>query len=349
MRENTPHGPSPAASEPHAGRIPRWRGFNLQAKTTSPGIRFSESDFAVMAEWGFDFARLPLSYRTWSRRGDWHSVKEKTLKDIDEAVEFGRRYGIHVNICLHRIPGYCVNNREQEPMDLFSSPLEDRRKALSAAAFHWRMFARRYKGIPNGRLSFNLMNEPPWMDSEEPYVEVVKELVGAIREIDPGRLIFADGIDLGQTPVRGIAGLGLVQSTRGYLPKAVSHYTANWVPKNEFETFAPPAWPMVDDKDGTWDKERLKREYLIKWKETVEKGVQVHVGEWGSYNRTPHDVSLTWMADCLSLWKEAGWGFALWQLRGAFGVLDSGRKDVKYEKFRGFRLDRRMLELLKSG
>jgi len=37
------------------------------------------------------------------------------------------------------------------------------------------------------------------------------------------------------------------------------------------------------------------------------------------------------MGDFLSLWKEAGWGWALWNLRGDFGILDSGRTDVKYE------------------
>jgi hypothetical protein len=32
-----------------------------------------------------------------------------------------------------------------------------------------------------------------------------------------------------------------------------------------------------------------------------------------------------------------------------FGVLDSGRDDVQYEDYMGHKLDRRMLELLKSG
>ena len=53
-------------------------------------------------------------------------------------------------------------------------------------------------------------------------------------------------------------------------------------------------------------------------------------------------------ADSLSLWQEAGWGFALWNLRGDFGVLDSGRTDVAYEDFKGRKLDRAMLELLRS-
>jgi hypothetical protein len=34
-------------------------------------------------------------------------------------------------------------------------------------------------------------------------------------------------------------------------------------------------------------------------------------------------------------------------LQGRFGVLDSGREDVTYEDFKGHKLDRRMLELLK--
>jgi endoglucanase len=50
----------------------------------------------------------------------------------------------------------------------------------------------------------------------------------------------------------------------------------------------------------------------------------------------------------LSLWKEAGWGWAMWNFRGGFGVFDSERSDVKYENYKGHKLDRGMLELLKA-
>jgi endoglucanase len=77
--------------------------------------------------------------------------------------------------------------------------------------------------------------------------------------------------------------------------------------------------------------------------------VGVHIGEWGVFQYTPHDAALGWMSDQLQLWREADWGWALWQLRGGFGVLDSNRTDVKYEQFRGHLLDRQMLELLRAG
>ena len=341
-----------------ASHIPRWRGFNLQGRFGWPGHpyegpAYEEADFEAMAEWGFDFARLPLAYWSWGSRDDWSQIREEPLRHLDNAVELGKQYGVHVNLCFHRIPGYCVSGREQEPADLFSGRRAERQRALEAAVFHWKAFARRYKGIPNRHLSFDLLNEPPKMRSyegylEERYEEIVRALVAGIREVDASRLIFADGLDLGQAPVPGIVDLGLVQSNRGYQPKAVSHYTATWVPRDEYETMRAPSWPLVDDSGRTWDRSRLQAEMIDRWRPVLERGVQVHVGEFGCFNRTPHPVALAWLGDCLALWQQAGWGFAMWNLRGAFGVLDSERTDVAYEDYKGHKLDRAMLELLRS-
>ena len=340
-----------------AKQIPRFRGFNLQwerrtGDTKSPA--FQESDFAMMQEWGFNFARLPLSYWIWGKPSDWTYIDDEPLGQIDRAVMLGKQYGIHINLNFHRVPGYCINERELEPADLFTGRKEEGPRALRAACYHWAHFARRYKGIPSSELSFDLINEPPKMRSyegyfEERYVEVVRALVAAIRVEDPGRLIFADGIDIGQKPVLELASLGLVQSTRGYQPKAISHYGATWVPLDEYETMKVPTWPLTDDKGSLWDRARLKKVDVDTWKPLTDRGVQVHVGEWGCYNQTPHQVTLAWMSDSLAVWRDAGWGNALWNLRGSFGILDSERKDVAYEQFRGHKLDRKMLELLRTA
>ena len=41
-----------------------YKGFNLLAKFSGrgPGKKFDEEDFEIMAEWGFNFARIPMSY-----------------------------------------------------------------------------------------------------------------------------------------------------------------------------------------------------------------------------------------------------------------------------------------------
>jgi endoglucanase len=321
------------------GRLPRWRGFNLLEKFTKSrdgNPPFAEADFAAMAEWGFDFARLPMSYLCWADQEDWLRLREPELKHIDAAVELGKQHGVHVNLNLHRAPGYCVNP-PKEPLDLWKDE-----KALEACAFHWAHFARRYKGIPNERLSFDLLNEPPDI-AEELYRKVVATLTKAIRQEDPQRLVIADGLRWGNSPVPSLASLGVAQSTRGYHPMQLTHYKASWV---RGESWPEPTWPLKQG-DKVIDKEALRKERILPFQELQKQGVGVHVGEWGVYNRTPHKVALAFMRDYLELWREAGWGWALWNLRGSFGILDSQREDVKYEDFRGHKLDREMLELIR--
>lgn len=319
--------------------LPRWRGFNLLEKFWfDRGEAFREADFQLVAEWGFDFVRLPMSYRVWASAEEPLQMDESQLAHVDEAVDMGREYGVHVNLNLHRAPGYCVNTPPDEPWSLWADE-----GAVLAFAQTWRAFARRYRGIPNDLVSFDLLNEPPDME-EGPYVRAMEAAIAAIREEDPGRLIIVDGMKYGQEPVWGLAEAGVGQSTRGYLPMHVSHYEANWVP--DITEWPTPSWPM--EVDGTlWDRRRLF-ERAQGWVELERRGVPVHVGEWGCHNRTPHGIVLAWMEDQLGLWGELGWGWALWNLRGNFGVLDSGRADVVYEEYRGHQLDRKMLDLLRA-
>ena len=75
--------------------------------STSKG-RFQERDFADIAELGFNFVRLPLDYRCWTATGNLKKLKEPVLKEIDQAVELGRKHSVHVQINFHRAPGFTV-------------------------------------------------------------------------------------------------------------------------------------------------------------------------------------------------------------------------------------------------
>ena len=50
----------------------------------------------------------------------------------------------------------------------------------------------------------------------------------------------------------------------------------------------------------------------------------------------------------LGILTALGIGYAIWNLRGSFGILDSGRADVAYEEWHGHQLDRQMLALLQE-
>ena len=468
-------------------KLPRWRGFNLLEKFNSGNNKpFLEEDFRLISKLGFTFVRLPMDYRTWIKDGDWKQFNEEVLKEIDQAVEWGGQYGIHVCINFHRAPGYTVA-KPPEAKSLWTDP-----DAQAACALHWATFARRYKAIPSERLSFNLMNEPSGVKSDV-YARIAAMLIEAIRKEDPDRLIISDGLQWGQQPCLELAPLHVAQATRGYAPGSVSHYKASWV-GGKNKKWATPTWPIADasgrlygpikkewmaplvvngpfektttfrlhvgivsqgatvvvSADGVklwekvfacgpgegewslssykkqWDiyqnsydksyafrvpagtktveirmtegdwlqleelglkaegsagedklpltntwgrkpdavtyaptspegpflgvpirgREWLKETMIKPWKEAEAMGIGVVVGEWGAYNKTPHNTVLRWAEDCLENWQEAGWGWAMWNFRGAFGILDSGRKDVEYEDWEGHKLDRKLLNLI---
>ncbi|MDR0400500.1 MAG: cellulase family glycosylhydrolase [Treponema sp.] len=331
--------------------IPRWRGFNLlgvYVKGRSPG-HYNEEDFQMMADWGFDFVRLPLSYRFWTEEGDPFSIQEEGLAPIDEAVRWGERYGIHVNIAFHRGPGYCIHDRPdgasgfQEPFDLWKDD-----DALECFVRHWVLFAKRYRGEGAGRLSFNMLNESS-RASVEDHGRVMRAAVRAVHEISPDRLCVVDGLSGGNFPLADLGDLareGCAQSCRGYIPAGVSHYRAPWVDRES--QFPYPVWPGGLAGDEVWTRERLDAHYDA-WAglgEAFEMGI--HCGEGGSNHNCPHDVALRWLEDLLSILKSHNIGYAQWEFSGDFGVLDSNRADVVYEEYRGRRLDKKMLDLLRA-
>ena len=138
-----------------AESLPRWRGFNLLEKfTLACNQPYQEWDFDFMVEWGFDFVRLPTDYRIWTISPGQYD--QKPLQEIDQAIEWARARRIHVNLCLHRAPGYCVNP-PKEKLDLWAEGA-DGEEARRQFSEQWRMFANRYQGIPTEELSFNLIN-----------------------------------------------------------------------------------------------------------------------------------------------------------------------------------------------
>lgn len=232
FRARDTQGPSPT-------HLPRWRGFNLVEKATLGNNQpYREADFDLIAKWGFNFVRLPVDYQIWTERPD--AYREQPLREIDHAIGWGLARGIHVNLCLHRAPGYSVNP-PAEPLDLWGEGpgAEEARRQFVG---QWRMLARRYRGIPLDALSFNLVNEPPAI-SPATYLRAIGPAVAAIRMEQPGRLIIVDGLTSAQKPVPELVRLAVAQSIHGYAPLPLTHFRAEWVEGSD--RFARPTWPLA--------------------------------------------------------------------------------------------------------
>jgi endoglucanase len=344
-------------------KLPKWRGFNLLdffSPDADKGRKNKEEYLKWMEDWGFDFVRIPISYPSYLSFDRSRPIKpeetlnfdERRLQEIDDLVEKAHKYNLHVSLNLHRAPGFCINAGFQEPFNLW----EDK-EAQDAFAEHWKMWAKRYKRISHKKLSFDLVNEP--FKREDPnnqhspggpvpideYRQVAKVGLDAIRSVDKKRLVVSNGNGGGGTAVPEIADLDLGQSCRGYFPSHISHYKASWVFQNP-DDLPPVEWPG-EYKERYYGREDVVKHYAP-WVELLEKGVGVHCGECGCYNKTPHDVFLAWFGDVLDVLHQNGIGFGLWEFSGTFGILNSGRTDVDYEDWYGEKLDRRLLNLLQK-
>lgn len=324
-------------------------GFNLlgmfcQTKQAQGDARvtgyFPEDRFQWMHEWGFDFARLPLDYRYFVEPGDWMKPVETQLEKLDAAVRYGRRYGIHVQINFHRAPGYCCN-APQEEKSLFRDP-----EPLVAFTNLWGVLAKRYRGIPNRELSFDLVNEPAPVEfygaTPSNYAVVAKAAIAAIRAVDKDRLVISDGWSWGNRPVMELHPFDSAsgESIHCYEPHSLTHYRID----NPNAKGPCPPWPPKGWTNGV---EWLERNYVKDWLPALDDGTFLMVGEFGCHQRTvPHATYLAWLEDVLKLCKRHGWGWALWNLDGSFGILDTPRGDCAFEDFHGHKLDRQALDLL---
>ena len=354
---------SPSATK---NLLPRWKGFNLldYFSPSLPGNNESnkttEDDFKWMADWGFDFVRLPMAYPRYLSFDrtkdividDIYKINQKVLDEIDQLIFMAHKHGLHVSLNLHRGPGYCINAGFHEPFNLWKD-----KGAQDAFNFHWGMWAEHYKSISSEKLSFDLLNEPAFIEDMNDqfankglvpgaiYRKVAEGASKAIRAVSPNRLIIADGNGGGNNVIPELIDLKIAQSCRGYWPGQISHYQAPWVWKDPSKAPAP-VWPgTIEGK--YYGREQLEEIYKP-WIALLDKGVGVHCGECGCWKKTPHEIFLAWFGDVVDILTKNGIGYALWNFRGDFGILDSGRADVNYTEWYGHKLDSKLLDLLKK-
>lgn len=355
-----------SAKTPARNLLPRWKGFNLldyfspNPPRTSGGNKTTGDDFRWMSDWGFDFVRLPMAYPRYLSfdrskditNDDMYRFDSQVIDEIDNLVALANKHGLHVSLNLHRAPGYCINAGFKEPFNLWKD-----KEAQEAFFFHWGMWAERFKNISPEKISFDLLNEPSFKEDMndqfsksgpvpgELYRMIALGASKAIRSSCPKHIIVADGNSGGNSIIPELFDLNMGQSCRGYYPHYISHYQASWVWKDPSK--APtPVWPgTIEGK--YYGREQLE-EYYKPWTGLIEKGIGVHCGECGCWRNTPHQIFLSWFEDVIDILTKNGIGYALWNFRGDFGIMDSGRADVNYTDWYGHKLDSKLLELLKK-
>lgn len=220
-----------------------WRGAGLSnSKNDGVGTGctdFRETDIKFLADNGFNFARVFFCFSTLrfpDYPADGRLVNENELRDLDQLIAWGMKYGVHIQLSMCFFQDEGGNTKADG-----SIAANDAQWAITSD--YWTMLARRYAGIPSKYLTFDLCNEiEPSQDGITYAKAKLGEVVSSIRAADGARvLLYSFQGNPNQDWIKATASLGLAIGCHPYYPQYISTTGYEYA---EHNPYAYPAWPQ---------------------------------------------------------------------------------------------------------
>jgi len=219
------------------------RGFNLMSKILVGEWVNGDADewaFKFMTEEGFNFARIPMEVQQLYTDAKFTVWNNDALLEIDRIIALGQKYNVHILLDLHTLPGIRPGGIEASDSEFNS----DERLAIWKDIFY--VISRRYKDVPSNDLSYNLINEPYQIASED-YMDNISQVRSIIREVDTTKYLFIDPNNWSGAPLYELLSFDdpyLVATPHFYQPFLVTHYLAEWV--DGADLYPEPEYPSID-------------------------------------------------------------------------------------------------------
>ncbi len=155
----------------------------------------TRADIEWITSLGFNSVRLPINARRLFRfDGQKAEFVAKTLKHVDNLIEWCREFGKYVILDMHAAPGgqtgQNIDDSENDQPELFTNPVYQ--DQLCAA---WELLAARYADEPVVA-AYDLLNEPLpdfFHQYNDGVLPLYRRLIAQIRAIDPHHMIMLEG------------------------------------------------------------------------------------------------------------------------------------------------------------
>jgi aryl-phospho-beta-D-glucosidase BglC (GH1 family) len=299
---------------------------------------FTEDDADNIADIGFDHVRLTFDDAPVFD-GDADRFKQRVQMLLDA--------GLNVVVDLH--PDGDYKQALAEPGPARAEFLRD-----------WQTLADLLSDMPTDRVWFEVMNEPHGIPRDV-WHELQLEAVDAIRNAAPDHVVVVSGGSWtnaatlsgdaeGQGAMKPYDRPDLVYTFHFYDPHLWTHQGASWgwVIAKRTKGLPWPADPAEADRiaaDTTTDDEaagyvrsqvrngQMTRQYATTLLDRVKTwqdrhDVPVYVGEFGVYTPdAPRDSRLRWHAFVVDAFEDRGWGWAMWDYAGGFGIVSGDDRE----------------------
>lgn len=257
---------------------------------------------------------------------------------LEEALGWAREAGLRVIVDLHILRSHYFLDKDPP---LYRDPSEERRFAGL-----WEDLADALAAHPCDQVAFELLNEAVAKDHKD-WNRVAHAAHTAVRQRQPERFIVLGSNRFCQCVtfphLRVPEDKRTILTFHYYNPMLVTHYTAPWVgplrdytgpidypgdliPADLFQAQPAELRETMKDNGLHFDLEAMRRDLAYPLAVREKTGLPLYCGEFGVYKACPDSVRLRWLRDILTLLREYGIAHAIWDYRGAFGIVDENRQ-----------------------
>lgn len=293
---------------------------------------FTRADVRRIAEYGFDHIRLPVDEEQLFSADGGKDTEAFDL--LDSAIDWCAESGLRIIVDLHILRSHYFMDANNPP--LFADP-----DAMYDFADRWHELSHHLHYRPADSVAYELLNEPVARDPED-WNRVFRTAFDEIREHEPGRTILVgsnwfnsvDTFDALKIP----EDRNMILTFHYYLPMLVTHHQAGWwdggkyagpisypgrpVLDAELEILKPGLRKVVSENNRPYDAAHMRLDMAKPLAARLRTKAPLYCGEFGCFNKAPLPVRLAWYRDILGVLQENGIGWANWDYKGGFGIVD---------------------------
>lgn len=300
---------------------------------------FSRDDVQRIAALGFDHIRLPIDeVQMW---GDDGSQDDAAFALLDAALDWCAEAGMRAIVDLHILRSHYFNASNVPA--LFTDPREGARFVEL-----WETLSAHLRQRPVGQVAYELMNEPVAPDAAG-WNRVAGPAFARLRSLEPERtLILGSNHFNSVTTFQDLAvpegDAHCILTFHYYQPMLVTHYTARWVrtaayagpinypglpaPEEAVRILPEPLRSDVQKWNTPCDASQMAADLSAPLAVRARTGCPLYCGEFGCYGATPQAVRLAWYRDIIAAFRSEGIGWANWDYKGSFGLIDASGADT---------------------
>ncbi|QQS04089.1 MAG: cellulase family glycosylhydrolase [Fibrobacterota bacterium] len=291
-------------------------------------------DFARIREMGFDHVRLPVDEeQLWKPDG----TRETEAWDLLESgLDWAEAVGLSVVCDLHVLRSHHFNQTSVPA--LYADPSE-----LNRFCQLWRDLAGVLGKRSQDRVALEILNEAVARDDED-WNRVSSAAWRAMREAAPQHTIVlgSNWYCMCKTFPQLVVpdDPNLILTFHFYNPMFVTHHRAEWTPQGAWTggiSYPGKHWPegvpegldaalaerMHAANQTRWGVEAMREEIQSPLAKASETGHKLYCGEFGVIRHAPLAIRKAWLTDAVGLFEENRIGWAMWDWKGAFGVVDA--------------------------